>query len=78
MVVLACVSGQATCTTTKINESSFTTVEACEARIDNVTLDMTRDLARRTELKGRQVAYDVSCMSRQQLREKFGTTDAVI
>ncbi len=78
MVVLACVSGQANCTTTRINESAFTTIEACEARIDDVTRDMTREFAQRAEFKGRQVTYDVSCMNRQQMRDKFGVTDASI
>ena len=78
MVVLACVSGQASCTTVRINESAFITIEACEARIDDVTRDMTREFAQRAALKGRQIRYDVSCMNRQQMREKFGVTDASI
>lgn len=79
MVVLACISGQPTCTTTRISENSFTTFEACEARIDDITRKMTKDFAQRIELKGREVTYDVSCMNRAQLREKLGiTTDAAI
>lgn len=78
MVVLACVSGHASCTTARINESAFTTIEACEARIDDVTRSMTREFAQRAELKGRQVTYDVSCMNREQLREKLGVIDASI
>lgn len=78
MVVLACIAGQPTCTTTRISETSFTTVEACESRIDDITRKMTKDLAGRTELKGREVTYDVSCMSRQQLRDKFGIAEASI
>ncbi|TCR70377.1 hypothetical protein EV560_101784 [Bosea sp. BK604] len=78
MVVLACVSGQPTCTTTRVNETSFTTFEACEERIDDVTRKMTKQLGQQLELKGREVTYDVSCMNRQQLREKFGIVDAAI
>lgn len=78
MVILACISGQASCTTTRISETSFTTAEACEARIDDITRKMTKDLAIRTDLKGREVTYDVSCMSRQQLRDQFGIADASI
>jgi hypothetical protein len=78
MVVLACISGQPSCTTTRISENSFTTFEACEARIDDVTRKMTKELGQRLELKGREVTYDVSCMSRQQLRDKFGIFDAAI
>lgn len=78
MVVLACVSGQASCITSRINENSFTTIEACEARIDDVTRTMTKDFAQRADLKGRQVTYDVSCMNREQMREKFGVTGATI
>ena len=78
MVVLTCISGQASCTTTRINESSFTTIEACEARVDDVTLNMTREFRQRAELKGRQVTYDVSCLNRAQLRDKFGIMDAAI
>lgn len=78
MVVLACISGQPTCTTARISENSFTTAEACEARIDAITRGMTKEFAQRTELKGREVTYDVSCMSRQQLRDKLGIVDAAI
>lgn len=78
MVVLACISGQPTCTTTRISETSFVTVEACEARIEDITRKMTKDYAVRADLKGREVTYDVSCMSRQQLRDQFGIADASI
>lgn len=78
MVVLACVSGQPNCSTSRINESAFTTMEACEARIDDVTRNMTREFAQRAEFKGRQVTYDVSCVSREQMRALFGVTDAWI
>jgi hypothetical protein len=78
MVVLTCISGQASCTTTRINETSFTTIEACEARVDDVTLSMTREFGQRAELKGRQVSYDVSCLNRAQLRDKFGVIDVAI
>jgi hypothetical protein len=78
MVVLACVSGQPNCTTARINESAFTTTEACEARIEDVTRDMTREFAQRADFKGRQVTYDVSCVSREQLRAMFGVIDVEI
>ena len=56
----------------------FTTTEACEARIDDVTRNMTREFAQRADFKGRQVTYDVSCVSREQLRAMFGVTDVEI
>lgn len=78
MIVLACVAGEAKCTTSRVHEVGFTTVAACEARIDDVTRSMTRTLGLRGDLKGRQVTYDVSCMSHRQLLEQFGVTDASI
>jgi hypothetical protein len=78
MVILACVSGDASCTTARINEIAFTTIQACESRIDDVTRNMTRELAKRPDLKGREVTYDVSCMNREQMRAQFGVMDASI
>jgi hypothetical protein len=37
---------------------------------------MTKDFAKRPDLKGRQVTYDVSCMDRAQLAQKFGITSS--
>ncbi len=54
-----CVTGQPTCTTSRISESSFTTFEACEARIDDVTRKMTKQFGQQVALKGREVTYDV-------------------
>lgn len=78
MIVLACVSGEPSCTTTRVNEPAFTSVAACEARIDDVTRSMTRSLAQRTDFKGRHVTYDVSCMNREQLLHKLGVAEARI
>jgi hypothetical protein len=78
MIVLACVAGEPKCLTSRVNEPGFTSAAACEARIDDVTRDMTKVLAQRPDLKGRQVTYDVSCMSREQLQAKLGVTEASI
>lgn len=72
MVVMACVAGEAHCTTSRISAMDFTTAQACEARADDIIRSMTRELGKRPELKGRQVTYDVSCMDRAQLAAKFG------
>lgn len=76
MVIMACVSGEPHCTTSRISEMGFTTAQACETRIDAVTHTMTKEFARRPEFKGRQVTYDVSCMDRAQLAQKFGITSS--
>ena len=76
MVIMACVSGEPHCTTSRISEMDFTTAQACEAKIDDVTGAMTRDFGKRPDFKGRQVTYDVSCMSRTQLAQKFGITSS--
>lgn len=73
MVIVACISGEPHCTTTRVNEATFTTAQACEARIDAVTRAMTLDLGQRG-FKGREVTYDVSCMDRVQLAQKLGVT----
>ena len=78
MIVLACVSGEPHCTTTRVNEPDFTSVAACEARIDEVTRAMTKTFGQRTEFKGREVTYDVSCMNREQLLHKLGVAEAKI
>lgn len=78
MIVLACVAGEAKCVTSRVSEPGFTSAAACEARIDDVTRAMTKDLGKRADLKGRQVTYDVSCMSRDQLQAKLGVTEAQI
>jgi len=76
MVIMACVSGEPHCTTTRISEMDFTTAQACEARIDDITRKMTKDFGKRPEFKGRQVTYDVSCMDGTQLAQKFGITSS--
>jgi hypothetical protein len=72
MVIVACVAGAPPCLSTHISEMGFVSVEACEARIDDIVGAMTKDFSKRLELKGRQVSYDVSCMNRLQLAQKFG------
>lgn len=72
MVILACVAGEPNCTSAHVSERAFTTAEACEARIDDVTRTMTKEFSQRGEFKGRAVSYDVSCMDRTQLKQKFG------
>lgn len=72
MIVMACVAGEAHCATSRISEMGFTSAHACEARIDDITRSMTKELGKRPEFKGRQVTYDVSCMDRAQLAAKFG------
>jgi hypothetical protein len=72
LVVMACVAGEAHCATSRVSEMEFTTVQACEARVDDIIRSMTRELGKRPEFKGRQVTYDVSCMDRAQLAVKFG------
>ena len=76
MVIMACVSGEPTCTATRISEMGFTSVEACEARIDEITRSMTKQLATHQEFKGREVTYDVSCLDRTQLWRKLGVAQA--
>lgn len=78
MVVLACVAGEARCLTSRVHEPGFTSVAACEARIDEVTRTMTKSFGQRPDLKGRQVTYDVSCMSSRQLLDKLGVAEASI
>lgn len=75
MIILACVSGEPTCTSTRFNDPSFTSVAACEARIDDVANEFTRRFGERPELKGREVTYDVSCMNREQLWAKLGISE---
>lgn len=72
MVILACVAGEPTCSTAHVSEMAFSTVEACETRIDEITRKMTREFAKQQQFKGREVTYDVSCMNRTQLAQKFG------
>lgn len=72
MVIVACVVGEPNCLSTHLSEMSFTSAEACEARVDGVVGSMTKEFGKRPELKGRQVSYDVSCMNRVQLAQKFG------
>ncbi|CAM5190551.1 hypothetical protein ARD30_14650 [Bosea thiooxidans] len=76
MVIMACVAGEAHCATNRVSEMDFTSVQACEARIDDITRSMTREFGKRPEFKGRQVTYDVSCMDRAQLAQKFGITSS--
>ncbi|MCU4179131.1 hypothetical protein [Bosea sp. BH3] len=76
MVVLACVAGEAKCSSVRISEMGFTTAAACEARIDDITRSMTKEFAKRPDFKGRQVSYDVSCMDRAQLAQKFGISSS--
>lgn len=76
MVVMACVAGEPQCTTARISEMEFTTAQACEARVDDIIGTMTKEFGKRPEFKGRQVTYDVSCMDRIQLAQKFGITSS--
>ena len=76
MVIVACIAGEPACLSTHISEMTFVSNEACEARIDDIVGAMTKDFAKRPELKGRQVSYDVSCMNRVQLAQKFGITQS--
>lgn len=78
MIILACVAGEPTCTSARVSDTQFTSIEACEARIDAIATEMTRKLGQRPELKGRAVTYDVSCMDRTQLLQRFGIGDLEI
>lgn len=75
MIIVACISGEPTCTSARVNDANFTSVAACEAQIDNVASDFTRRFGERPELKGREVTYDVSCMNREQLWAKLGIAE---
>lgn len=75
MIILACVAGEPKCTSARVAEAQFTSVEACEARIDGITASMTRAFGQRPEFRGRAVTYDVSCMSRKELLQTFGIAD---
>lgn len=72
LVVMACVAGEPACQSSFVSETSFATVEACEAGTDAVLARMTKAFALRPELKGRSVAYEVSCLDRAQLQRIFG------
>lgn len=76
MVILACVAGEPRCTSAHVSEQAFTTAQACEARIDDITRTMTRELGKREGFKGRAVTYDVSCMDRAQLQRIFGVAQS--
>ncbi|AMJ62282.1 hypothetical protein [Bosea sp. PAMC 26642] len=76
MVVLACVSGEMKCTSARISDSTFTTADACEARVDEIVGSMTSQFAKRPEFKGRQVTYDISCMNKQQLWATLGIAES--
>lgn len=76
MVIMACVAGEPNCTSARVSEMNFTSAEACEARIDEVLGSMTKEFGKRAEFKGRQVSYDVSCMNREQLRQKLGVVQS--
>ena len=75
MIILACIAGEPKCTTARVSETQFTSIEACEARIGAIATEMTRKLGQRPELKGRAVTYDVSCMDRKELLQTFGIAD---
>lgn len=75
MIILACVAGEPICTSARVADVRFTTVEACEARIDSITDSMTADFGKKPEFKGRAVTFDVSCMSRKDLLQTFGIAD---
>jgi hypothetical protein len=74
MVIVACISGEPSCAQARISETSFVTEAACEAAIRSVTSSMTKGFGADPHLKGKQVAYDVTCMNREQLRAKLGVT----
>ncbi len=76
MVVVACVAGEAFCKSAHISRMEFTTAAICEAQIDAVTESMTKDFSKQGGFKGRAVTYDVSCMDRTQLLQKFGVTQS--
>lgn len=78
MVIIACVTGEPTCLSARISELDFTSVAACETRIDAMVGRMTKEFAQRPELKGRAVTYDVSCMDRAQLLAKLGAASSDI
>lgn len=75
MVIVACISGEPHCSTSRVNEAEFTTAQACEARIDGVTRGMTLDLGKQG-FRGREVTYDVSCLNRTQLAQKLGVVSS--
>jgi hypothetical protein len=64
MVIVACIAGEPQCISAQFSDNSFTTFEACDSRINEVASSMTKDFAKRHELKGKQVTYEVTC-SRQ-------------
>jgi len=76
MIVLACVSGEPQCIVTRVNETGFTSAEACEARIDEIAHAMTKEFGQKAGFKGRAVTYDVSCLNRQQLARTLGIVEA--
>ncbi|KPH80652.1 hypothetical protein AE618_12990 [Bosea vaviloviae] len=75
MIILACVAGEPKCTSARVADVRFTSIEACEARIDSITDTMTADFGKKPEFKGRAVTFDVSCMGRKDLLQTFGIAD---
>ena len=73
MVVTACIAGQSHCVPARFSDPAFTSEEACYARMAEITRSMTKQFGENPELKGKQVTYDVSCMSQAQLKDKLDT-----
>lgn len=72
MVIMACVAGEPTCHHARISKAEYVSVAACEAHIDETIDAMAKELGRDARRKGKAVAFDVSCMDRQQLHAKLG------
>ncbi|WP_342363610.1 hypothetical protein [Terrarubrum flagellatum] len=78
MVITACVAGTAPCSEARFSETGFTSEAACEAAVDRIVDSMTHQFAADPKLKGKQVTYDVSCMSKAQMKAKLGVVSSDI
>lgn len=76
MVIAICISGEPKCSQARVSQMDFTTEAVCESHIGDITHQMTKKFALDPALKGKQVSYDVSCMSQAQLASKYGTTQS--
>jgi hypothetical protein len=71
MIVVACISGEPACAQPQVADARFSTREACEGAVDDVTVAMTKKLATQPELKGKEVTFEVTCLSGTALRARL-------
>jgi hypothetical protein len=72
MVVIACIAGNAYCAPPRFSEMTYATEDSCFDKMKEVTRAITKEFALDPSLKGKAVEYDVSCMTTEQIKFKFG------